>query len=57
VAVVVEQGLGGGPLVARGVQRGDAFQSGAREVQQGENRGVGLRPQQGGQGGQQKRDK
>ena len=33
-AVVVEQGFGGGRVVARGVQCGDALQSGTGEVQQ-----------------------
>lgn len=56
-AVVIEQGFGGGRVVARGVQCGDALQSGTGEVQQREDRGVGLRPQQGGPGGEQKRDK
>ena len=56
-AVVVQQGFGGGFVVARGVQFGDAFQPGAREVQQREDRGVGLHPHQRGQEGQQEGDK
>ena len=56
-AVVVQQGFGGGFVVARGVQFGDTFQPGAREVQQREDRGVGLHPHQRGQEGQQEGDK
>ena len=55
-AVVVEQGFGGSRVVACGMQFGDAFQPGACEVQQCEERGVGLSPQQGGQEGRQKCD-